>query len=144
MVDLELVAAETRRSLRERKFDPDANDLSMRGWALINQPQNRETTQAALEQFEAALARDPGAVEALVGLAFAHMRNVANRWSDQAAIELQKAETAIGQALARDPRHATAHMVRGIAYRAQFRYEEAVASLNTAIDRKSTRLNSSH
>jgi adenylate cyclase len=68
----ELVKAEAARSAQSG--NPDAIDLSMRGWALLNQPQaftDKNDVAKALGLFEQALELDPNNVDALVGAAAA-------------------------------------------------------------------------
>jgi adenylate cyclase len=67
-LDLELTNIESERGRRERPADPDAVDLTFRGWAALNSPETRESLEAAVRIFEQALAADPHRADALVGL----------------------------------------------------------------------------
>jgi adenylate cyclase len=66
---VELVKAEALRAMRERPNNPDAVDLSMRGWAEAFRPYSKSSNDAAIGLFERALAIDPHLVQAMVGLA---------------------------------------------------------------------------
>jgi adenylate cyclase len=61
---VELVKAEALRASRERPTNPDAVDLSMRGWAEAFRPYSRSSNDAAIGLFERALAIDPQLVPA--------------------------------------------------------------------------------
>jgi TolB-like protein len=65
---VELVKAEALRAARERPKNPDAVDLSMRGWAEAFRPYSKSSNEAAIGLFERALAIDPQLVAAMVGL----------------------------------------------------------------------------
>ena len=69
----ELVKAEAEKS--SHSGNPDAIDLTMRGWAILNQPQSvadKDSLAKALDLFEQALKLDPNNVDALVGAAAAN------------------------------------------------------------------------
>ena len=67
---VELVKAEALRAMRERPNNPDAVDLSMRGWAELWRPRPpRQGWTPAVGLFERALELDPQLVPAMVGLA---------------------------------------------------------------------------
>ena len=65
----ELVKAEAQRGAHST--DPDAIDLTMRGWAALWQPVTKESTTSARDYFERAIKIDPQNAEAMVGLAYA-------------------------------------------------------------------------
>ena len=75
-LDLELTNIESERGQRERPADPDAVDLTLRGWAALNRPETRESFKRAVRFFEQALTIDPRRVDALVGLGDALTLNV--------------------------------------------------------------------
>ncbi len=68
-LNVALIDAESQRAQRERPNNPDAVDLTMRGWALLNKPASRESMQNAREVFEKALRLSPDHLPALNGLA---------------------------------------------------------------------------
>jgi len=72
---IELVKAEAERGVRSR--NPDAIDLTMRGWALARQwtegkKWTKEKNQEARAQFEQALKIDPNNADALAGEAYTY------------------------------------------------------------------------
>ncbi len=54
-LQLELINAEAQRSLHDRPRNPDAVDLTMRGWALFNQSFTKANQHEALALFDQAL-----------------------------------------------------------------------------------------
>ena len=68
----ELVKAEAQRGTHST--NPDAIDLTMRGWAALWQPPTKESIASARDYFERAIKLDPQDAEALVGLAYARLR----------------------------------------------------------------------
>ncbi|MBO4226145.1 adenylate/guanylate cyclase domain-containing protein [Bradyrhizobium neotropicale] len=133
--DLELINQESRDAELARPNRPDAVDLTMRGWAVLNQPYSREQLAQSRILFERALQIDFGFPKALVGLADALAMEVNYRWSNAPADQLQRAENAVGQVLSKFPSDAMAHFVKGEILRARGRnvesavgeYEEAIA-----------------
>ena len=109
---IELVAAESRRAERERLNNMDAVDLSMRGWAIMNQPFSIDHGQQACSLFEAALRLDDRNVDALIGLAFSHISEVRAFASVDQDEQIRAAEAATAKALRMAPNNALAHYVR--------------------------------
>ena len=73
----ELVKAEAEKGARSK--NPDAIDLTMRGWALIGksaQPPRKDKNDAARALFEQALKIDPNDADALAGDAVSYLRRV--------------------------------------------------------------------
>ena len=68
----ELTKAEAQKSTHST--NPDAIDLTMRGWAALWQPLTKESTASARDYFERAMKIDPQNAEAMVGLAYARFR----------------------------------------------------------------------
>src|SRR4029077_12897808 len=68
----ELVKAEAQRGTHST--NPDAIDLTMRGWAAHWQPPTKESITSARDYFERAIKLDPQNAEAMVGLAYARGR----------------------------------------------------------------------
>ena len=68
-LQVELMNAEAQRSLHDRPRNPDAVDLTMRGWALFNQSFTKANRYGALDLFEQALTLDPANADALAGAA---------------------------------------------------------------------------
>ena len=69
-LQIELVNAEAQRSLHDRPRNPDAIDLTMRGFALLNQPFAKASSYEARDLFEQALTLDPANADALAGAAY--------------------------------------------------------------------------
>ena len=66
MLGYELVKAEAQRSTHST--NPDAIDMTMRGWWALWQQPTKESTTSARDYFERALKIDPQNAEAMVGL----------------------------------------------------------------------------
>ena len=69
---IELVKAEAEKGARSK--NPDAVDLTMRGWALVRpSQQTKEKNEAARALFDQALKIDPNNVDALAGSAYTYV-----------------------------------------------------------------------
>jgi class 3 adenylate cyclase/TolB-like protein/tetratricopeptide (TPR) repeat protein len=133
--DLELINQESHGAEVARPNTPDAVDLAMRGWAVLNQPYSREQLAQSRGLFEQALQIDPGLPKALVGWADALAIQVNYRWTDMPAEQLRRAEDAIARVLSEFPNDAMAHFVKGEIQRAKGRNGEiAVSACEAAID----------
>ena len=75
-LDLELVAAASRRIEQERQTNPDAQDLIMRGLEFGLRPFSVANRQEAQRCFERALQLDPQSVEARIGVAMILAANI--------------------------------------------------------------------
>ena len=124
-LDLELTNQESRDAEVKRPDSPDAVDLTMRGWAVLNQPYSREQLAQSSALFERALQIDPGFPKALVGLADTLAVEVNYRWTDAPADQLRRAENAVDQVLSQFPSDAMAHFVKGEIQRAKGRNLDA-------------------
>jgi len=124
-LDLELTNQESRDAEVKRPNSPDAVDLTMRGWAVLNQPYSREQLAQSSALFERALQIDPGFPKALVGLAATLAVEVNYRWTDAPADQLRRAENAVDQVLSQFPSDAMAHFVKGEIQRAKGRNLDA-------------------
>jgi class 3 adenylate cyclase/TolB-like protein/predicted Zn-dependent protease len=114
---IRLIAAEARRSHRERPNSMDALDLYMRGKAVWHRVRSAESAREARRLFEAALRLDDDYVDALIGVADAHMFEVANMASDDPKEQIRLAAAAVSKALAVAPRSAKVHLYRaGVCY----------------------------
>jgi len=124
-LDLELTNQESRDAEVKRPNSPDAVDLTMRGWAVLNQPYSREQLAQSSALFERALQIDPGFPKALVGLADTLAVEVNYRWTDAPADQLRRAENAVDRVLSQFPSDAMAHFVKGEIQRAKGRNLDA-------------------
>ena len=97
----ELNKAEVLRDERERPGDPDARDLTMRGFATILNfnGANKTTLNDAIAMFERALALDPQNARAMTGLATALLVRPYAGWSDDPAADYARAEKTADDAL---------------------------------------------
>ncbi len=129
----QLIDAESRRSLKEHPTDPDAIDLSMRGWAALHRPPSQESLTDARALFERALVLDNDAADAAIGLAYTYARMVNSGFSGTIDADLAKGTDLIAKALALTPERAAVHWIRGLLLRSPGRLEEAAAAFEQAI-----------
>jgi TolB-like protein/class 3 adenylate cyclase len=132
-LDLELIAAESRRVQSERPHKPDAVDLAMRGWSILNQPLARKNVSDAQQLFEQALRLDPDLPRALVGLARTLTAAVNARWSTTPGDDLARADDAVTRVLLANANDAMAHYVKGEVFRGRKDFEAAIAEYKVAI-----------
>jgi TolB-like protein len=123
-LNLELVEAESRRSIRERPANPDAVDLAMRGWAIWYRPRSKENNEEARALFKQALQLEPNYADALAGLAVTHATDVGNEFSEAPEEQLREGEEAASRALSIAPNQPMAHYARGIVLRERGKHEQ--------------------
>ena len=121
----ELVKAEAQRSTHST--NPDAIDLTMRGWAAHWQPTTKESIASARDYFERAMKIDPQNAEAMIGLAYALLRAT----STAGAIRVPRISTPrqldlVTKATAINPSYAFAYYVKSLVSEATNRLPEAV------------------
>jgi TolB-like protein len=105
----ELIIAEARRCTDH----PDVQDYIMRGFAALTKPISREIFAEAESFFEHALALDPHAAEAQVGLARVLISRTIAQLSSSKTADLERANDLVGLALKASPNSAWAHCVKG-------------------------------
>ncbi|MGO9768124.1 MAG: adenylate/guanylate cyclase domain-containing protein [Roseiarcus sp.] len=130
----ELVKAEAEKSTHSG--NPDAVDLTMRGWAILNQPQlytDKESLAKALGLFEQALKLDPNNVDALVGAAAAERSDFTYSGMDEKPGQIRKIEELLANAIRIDPTNARAYVVRGLLYRITKRTKEGAEAAQIAV-----------
>jgi adenylate cyclase len=133
-LDLELTNEESRRAQSERPNDPDAVDLAMRAWSVLNQPYSRERLEQSRSLFEQALHIDPGLSTALVGLSRTLATEVNYRWSAAPAEALARADDLVSRVLSASPNNAMVHFVKGEILRAGGKdFESAIGEYEAAI-----------
>jgi TolB-like protein/DNA-binding winged helix-turn-helix (wHTH) protein/Tfp pilus assembly protein PilF len=132
-LNFRLTRLESERGLRERGGNPEAFDLTTRGWALVHAAKNPDNYVAARAHFQRALERAPEAENALAGVAWTSAILVLDGWSVAPAQDLAVAEAAAAKALALNPNHVIAHHVRGFLFRMQGRIGAARDAFRTAI-----------
>jgi adenylate cyclase len=130
MLSVELVNAEGRRAPRA---DPDAVDLTMRGWSILNGGPNKDDAQRSVGLFEDALRIDPENSQARVGLAQALTLIYRNRWDPEPAKVLARADEAATRAIAAAPNYAQAHYVKAEVLGLSNRFDAALAAYDRAI-----------
>jgi adenylate cyclase len=113
-LQIELVSAEAQRSLHDRPRNPDAIDLTMRGWPLFNQSFTKANQHEALALFDQALTLDPTSADALAAAAFTEATSYANRWYDPNADRYTRAMQRANQAILLDPNQAVAHLTKAL------------------------------
>jgi adenylate cyclase len=115
-LQVELMNAEARRSLHDHPQNPDAVDLTMRGFAVFNQSFGKANDYEARGLFDQALALDPKNADALAGAASADVGAYANGWYDQTAADVLYARAAerTNQALLLNPDQASAHYTKAL------------------------------
>ncbi len=130
MLSVELVNVEGRRAPRA---DPDAVDLTMRGWSVLTGGPNKEDLQRSVALFEDALRIDPDNSQARVGLAQALTLVYRNRWDPEPAKVLARADDAATRAIAAAPNYAHAHYVKAEVLGLSNRFDAALATYDSAI-----------
>jgi adenylate cyclase len=110
---VELVKAEALRAMRERPSNPDAVDLAMQADAKSNLPPSKTNLNDVVTLSERALALDPQNVEALTVLAQTLVDRVLDRWSDDPAGDIARAEKTVDAAVALQPENSWAHFAKG-------------------------------
>jgi adenylate cyclase len=113
-LQIELVNAEAQRSLHDRPQNPDAVDLTMRGWALFNQSFTESNQHEALALFNQALTLDPTNADALAAAAFTDATAYANGWYDPSADRYARAMQRADQAILLNPDQAVAHLTKAL------------------------------
>ena len=131
----ELVKAEVLRAKRERSSNPDATDLTMRGWAILwnFNSANKSTWNDAIAMFERALALDPKNESAMTGLATALFARPYAGWSEDPAGDIARAGQTADAALAIRPDDSEAHLMKALLLERTSQIRAAIAEAETAI-----------
>jgi adenylate cyclase len=128
----ELVRAEAQRSTHST--NPDAIDLTMRGWAALWQQQvTKQSNTAARDYFERAIKIDPQNADAMVGLAYARSRASFYGWSTPAEDAPAAQLDLVTKATAIDPGYALAYYVKSFTLFLTKRPSEALEAAQTAV-----------
>ncbi len=130
---VELVKAEALRATRERPDNPDAVDLSMRGWVEAYRPEFKAREDAAVGLFERALAIDPHLVPAMIGLATTLYNRVTWLNSDDPKSDIARAEDWAERAVVAEPDNSAAHMAKARVLAAKRQWPQAIAEADAAI-----------
>ena len=129
-LSVELVNVEGRRAPRA---NPDAVDLTMQGWSMLNAAPQQDDAKRSVTVFEDALRIDPDNSQARVGLAHALTLIHRNRWDPERPLILARADEAVTRAIALSPNYAHAHYVKAEVLALSRRFEAALATYDRAI-----------
>ena len=129
-LSVELVNVEGRRA---PQANPDAVDLTMRGWSILNAAPQQDEAKKSVTVFEDALRIDPDNSQARVGLAHALTLIHRNRWDPERALILARADEAVTRAIALSPNYAHAHYVKAEVLALSGRFDAALATYDRAI-----------
>ena len=133
-LDFELTKAEAAKGARSTS--PDATDLVMRGWAIINQTgafSSKDKTNAARALFEQALAIDPNNVEAINGVAVTYNNEHLFGWGDPGTDYDAKILGPLDRAIALDPDYVFPYPTKSGYLAAAHRSEEALRAANDGL-----------
>jgi TolB-like protein/Flp pilus assembly protein TadD len=131
-VGLQIIDAQAKRSLKSKS--PEAVDLVMRGWAVMNRPSTRNTLIDARELFEQALSVDLHNIDALAQIATILVFEVANCYYEDGRSErLARADALLAEVLATDPNHIAALRARATLLRTRGSLREAITAAAAAI-----------
>jgi adenylate cyclase len=129
-LSVELINVEGRRASRA---NPDAVDLTMRGWSILNAAPQQDDAKRSVTLFEDALRIAPDNSQARVGLAHALTLIHRNRWDPERALILARADEAVTRAIALSPNYAHAHYVKAEVLALSRRFDAALATYDRAI-----------
>jgi adenylate cyclase len=130
---VQLLQAESLRAIRDRPTNPDAVDLTMRGWVTFAKSISPENVNQAIGFFDQALRLDPDLPQALIGKAQAQLINLyAFQVGDWTEV-LHNAEQAVDRVLASTPDNKSALYVKALVSSGRGQYEATLASLDAAI-----------
>jgi adenylate cyclase len=134
-LNVELLRDASRRIEQEKKVDPDARDLVMRGWVWANALESPEAAKEALTAFERALEIDPRSTDARIGIARLLVGKVTSGWSsssfqqDSIRQALVRAERLLFEAIESDSNQSMAYAMLGVLRRVQVRLTESRIAL---------------
>jgi tetratricopeptide (TPR) repeat protein len=127
----ELVKAEAQRGTHST--NPDAIDLTMRGWAALWQTPAKESVTSARDYFERAITLDPQNAEAMVGLAYARARIRFYGWSTAAEYAPLAQMDLITKATTTNPGYAFAYYIKSTLLWVAKEYPESLAAAETEV-----------
>ena len=127
----ELVKAEAQRGAHST--NPDAIDLTMRGWAALWQLPTKESITSARDYFERAIKIDPQNAQAMVGLAYARVRLNFYGWSTVAENKPAAQLELLAKAIEINPGYAFAYYVKSAMLWLTKEYPEALAAAETEV-----------
>jgi adenylate cyclase len=129
-----LSPAEKARLAESEPSNIDAYDYLLRGREImLGKEKNRSTFEEAIRFFNKALALDPNYSQAHASLAFAHIFDYQNRWSDDPDNSLQLAKQYAQRAVEKDPNEPLAHCVTGLAASFEKDLDRAKSEIDIAL-----------
>ena len=138
-LQIELVQAESRRSIAEMRKDPDAIDLAMRGWSVLYRTPLMQNDAEARALFQQAAAIDPTNIDAIAGLANADLRDYVNGWNEPGINKAERGMVEAERAIALDPSYVYAYYIKadllahGMKPKDEQVGNEALAAAETAV-----------
>ena len=138
-LNVELLRDASRRIEQEKKVDPDARDLVMRGWVWANALESPEAAKEALAAFERALEIDPRSIDARIGIARLLVGKVTSGWGsssfqqDSIRQALVRAERLLFEAIESNSNQSMAYAMLGVLRRVQVRLTKSRIALEKAI-----------
>ena len=96
---------------------------------------NKDGVGQARFHWEKALALDPNSASLNAMLAFIHYADARHSWWDDRETALGKSRAHLARALELDPDNADAHLIRGMLFNIEHRFDEAVTAAQKAVER---------
>jgi adenylate cyclase len=138
-LNVELLSDASRRIEQERKVDPDARDLVMRGWAWWYRAASVDAEEEALRAFERALAIDPRSADPRIGIARVLVARHTTGWSnrsfqqDPTLRDMARVQRLLFEAIECNPNQPMAYAILGTLRRMQVRLAESRIALEKAL-----------
>jgi TolB-like protein/class 3 adenylate cyclase/Flp pilus assembly protein TadD len=133
-LELQLPEAEAARAKRTPAANPDAEDLALQCWGIVQKNGYiGKEAEAGFPLCEQALAIDPNNVRALVFLSLKFYLPAVFGASADPKGDLKRGDELLSQALALDPNYSYAHGGKAAILRAQGRPDEAVTESERAL-----------
>jgi adenylate cyclase len=130
----ELIKAEAAKGARST--NPDANDLAMRGWGLLNDPANfssKEKFDAARALFEQALAIDPNNARAIAGDVVTYWQEALFGWGNSGTDYNAKILGQADRAIALAPDYDQPYLFKSLYLSITHRFDEALSAANAGV-----------
>jgi adenylate cyclase len=133
-LEIQLPEAEVARAKRTPAQNPDAEDLALQCWGILQKGGYiGKEAEAGFPLCDKALAIDPNNVRALVALSIKFYLPVVLGVSADPKADLQRGDDLVSQALALDPNYSYAHGNKAIILLSQGRPDEAIAESERAL-----------
>jgi adenylate cyclase len=118
---------------RHASSSPEAYDFFLHGRNRFFQYASKQDNRKARKLYQQALTLDPGFALAHAMLAWTHVFEAMNGWSEDRADTLMQAELAATRAIELDAKLPVAYFVRGLVYRERGNYDKALVEAGQAI-----------